>query len=96
MNQLEQEATEIGLSRGWSHANYVEAYGGDKDEEPEVPARFASVPTYYTAAYAEGVERFENGQYQDGTSRDEDEHPDDCQFCAAGEGSEHNYEPPQR
>jgi hypothetical protein len=23
-----------------------------------------------------------------------DEHPQDCAFCAAGEGSEHNYEPP--
>lgn len=29
----------------------------------------------------------------EGTGLD-DEHPADCQFCAAGEGQRHNYEPP--
>lgn len=33
----------------------------------------------------------EQGQYEDGTPH---QHPDDCRYCAAGEGMIHNYEPP--
>lgn len=70
-NELTQAATETGQSRGWDHANYVDAYGGDMDQEPEVPARFGSVATYFTAGFAEGVERFQNGQSADGSPVEE-------------------------
>ena len=55
---IEHEATEVGRSHGFNHANYVDAYGGDMDEAPDVPARFASVSSYYEAAYAEGVQEY--------------------------------------
>jgi hypothetical protein len=67
---LAAEATEMGHERGWEHAAFVEAYGGDANEAPEIPARFASVATYYSAAHSEGVERYGNGQYSDGTFMD--------------------------
>jgi hypothetical protein len=59
MNKLETEATEIGYSHGHAHANYtVSVSGGDPHAEPEVPARFESVATYFTAAYEEGVQDY--------------------------------------
>ncbi len=67
---LEQEAREVALARGWDHANYVEAYGGDADEAPEVPARFAPVESFYLSAYEEGVTLHQEGMWQDGTPRD--------------------------
>lgn len=67
---FEQEAREIGLSRGWDHANYVEAYGGDPNEAPEVPARFASVESFYLSAYEEGVTLYLEGLWHDGTPRE--------------------------
>jgi hypothetical protein len=57
---LEKDAHDTGWSRGWDHANYVTAYGGDMDAEPEVPERFAAVATYYAAAYAEGVRNYQS------------------------------------
>lgn len=55
------EAYEIGKSRGWDHANFVEAYGGDKDSGPE------SIPGYiqpdqesdFLDGWEQGVENFE-------------------------------------
>ena len=55
---LEHEATVVGWSRGHAHANYVDAYGGDMDEEPVVPQHYASVPTYFAAGWAEGVQDY--------------------------------------
>lgn len=52
---LETAATDTGRDHGWTHAAYVDAYGGDPDAEPDVPARFATVATFYTVAYADGV-----------------------------------------
>ncbi|MDX3663688.1 hypothetical protein PV646_40945 [Streptomyces sp. ID05-26A] len=50
-----ERATEAGYHDGWTHAAYVDAYGGDPHTEPDVPQRFAPVATYYTAAYTDGV-----------------------------------------
>ena len=58
MQALELEATEVGRSRGYSHAAYVDAYGGDMDEAPMCTHRFASVPTYFEAGWAEGVQEY--------------------------------------
>jgi hypothetical protein len=52
---LRNEATEIGRDHGWSHAAFVDAYGGDPHTEPHVPPRFAPVATCYVTGYAEGV-----------------------------------------
>jgi hypothetical protein len=53
--ELQDQATEFGRDHGRSHAAYVDAYGGDPHAEPDVPARFARVATFYATAYAEGV-----------------------------------------
>lgn len=55
---LEHEATEIGRVHGFNHANYVDAYGGDMDEAPVAPLRFAEVDSFYESGYAEGVESY--------------------------------------
>jgi len=65
MNKLETEATETGYSHGHAHANYVTAYGGDPHTEPDVPSRFASVATYFTAAYEDGVQAYLDEAYDD-------------------------------
>lgn len=58
MQALEHEATVVGWSRGHAHANYVDAYGGDMDEAPDVPARFATVASFFESSYAEGVQDY--------------------------------------
>ncbi|GLY68740.1 hypothetical protein [Amycolatopsis taiwanensis] len=55
ITELRAEAHGIGHGHGWTHGAFVDAYGGDPDAEPEVPARFAAVASFYTDAYAEGV-----------------------------------------
>jgi hypothetical protein len=53
-----QAATEVGYDRGYIHAAFTDACGGDPYAEPDVPDRFADIPTYYTAAYADGVDAY--------------------------------------
>ena len=60
-------ATWAGHHDGWTHAAYVDAYGGDPHTEPDVPQRFATVATYYTAAYTDGVTAYLDDTYPDGT-----------------------------
>lgn len=55
VRNIQDEATELGRDHGWTHAAFVDVYGGDPCAEPDVPLRFARVATYYTTAYAEGV-----------------------------------------
>lgn len=50
-----ERATEAGYDHGWTHAAYVDAYGGDPHTEPDVPQRFAPVATDYAVAYTDGV-----------------------------------------
>lgn len=52
---LHDHATESGRDHGLTHAIYVDAYGGDPHAEPDVPTRFATVATFYTCAFADGV-----------------------------------------
>ncbi|MFD0201415.1 MULTISPECIES: hypothetical protein [Saccharothrix] len=56
--ELRNLATEVGYDHGWTHAAFVDAYGGDPRTEPDVPTCFATVATYYTAAYSDGVTAF--------------------------------------
>lgn len=51
---LAQEAQERGYDRGYDHANYVDNVGG-VDLGWTVPERFASVATYYRAAFEDGM-----------------------------------------
>lgn len=64
---LQVEATQVGHSAGYNHANYTEAYGGALKvaETVEVPERYVPVATFYVAAYLEGQEEYENEQYED-------------------------------
>lgn len=55
VRELQNEATEIGRDHGWTHAAFVDAYGGDPHAEPDVPPRFAAVATFYASAHADGV-----------------------------------------
>lgn len=47
-----QAPTEV----GYDHAAFTDADGGDPHVEPDVPDRFADIPTYYTAAYVDGLD----------------------------------------
>lgn len=55
-----QAATETGFDRGYAHAAFTDAYGGDPYAEPDVPDRFADISAYYTAAYTDGVDAYFN------------------------------------
>lgn len=55
MTPHQRAATEIGYDRGYTHAAFSDAYGGDPHAEPDVPTRFADVHSYYAAAYDDGV-----------------------------------------
>lgn len=68
MRELQNEATNIGHDHGWKHAAYCDAYGGDPDTAPDVPLYFATVATFYTTAYADGV----NAYYDDTTDNRDD------------------------
>lgn len=54
-SELEREAHEVGLSRGWDHANFVDAYGKEHDtRKPEYPA-YLHVPMSRSGYYPEGM-----------------------------------------
>lgn len=59
---LAVEATEAGREAGRRHAAWADAYNSPMHESPDVPARFATVETYYTAAYDDGVTAWESEQ----------------------------------
>lgn len=56
-DKLARLATSAGREHGWDHANYVDNVSG-VDDGWSVPERFASVATYYEAAFAEGMEKY--------------------------------------
>ncbi len=71
---------ERGIAQGWDAANYADAYGSSETPEQEAARRgqeYADVdPTFdvsaYTTGFAEGWERYTNGQWQDGTPKEDD------------------------
>lgn len=63
----EGEAWLIGYGHGQTHANYVDAYGGDMDSEPEstpgyIPEENA---TLYVAGYMQGIVDWQQEQHED-------------------------------
>jgi hypothetical protein len=73
LRKLQDEATEIGISRGWDHANFVNAYGGELHGHVDVPLTYAVIDwSFYRSGFETGIDRYENGQWQDGTSRDDE------------------------
>jgi hypothetical protein len=54
----QRAAIQEGYDRGYTHAAYVDAYGGDPHAEPDVPGYFADVPTYYGAGYTDGADAY--------------------------------------
>lgn len=55
VRELQDQVTIIGRDHGWTHAAFVDAYGGDPHAEPDVPSWFATVADFYTVAYVAGV-----------------------------------------
>lgn len=67
MNDLQNEADEIGRSDGYNHANYADNVSGEvvtpEETDIEVPERFESVATYYTVAFLEGCAQYIDENY---------------------------------
>jgi hypothetical protein len=53
----EHDARLNGFEAGWSHANYVEAYGWSADSQ--MPDRYRRVSGVWRDAYQEGKDEFE-------------------------------------
>ncbi len=70
-----------GVNHGWDAANFAEAYGTAETPEQEASRRaqeYADVtPSFDVSAYrtgfAEGWELFTNGQWQDGSPREQED-----------------------
>jgi hypothetical protein len=65
----------IGIDHGYSSANYVDAYGGSVGSADERLTDRTVSDAYrsgYSTGWDEGIERFENDQWPDGSPRDED------------------------
>jgi hypothetical protein len=67
------EGYERGLDQGWSHANFVDAYGGENITANRAYPKYShygdSGKDYYSGwstGWSEGIERFENGQDVEG------------------------------
>lgn len=73
MSVAYREGYGSGLNAGWDEANFSEAYGGKPDADNALRARFILDDTSedfrsgFLTGHADGVERYENGQYVDGT-----------------------------
>jgi hypothetical protein len=56
----------IGYEHGGNHANYVDAYGGERMDEPSEDRRPGTVPeedfAFYAAGWMQGVEDWEREQ----------------------------------
>lgn len=65
----EEAAFEAGVHGGWESANYAEAYGGDPMAHS--PDSYYD-EQYFEEGFAEGVERFQNGLWPDGTPVDDE------------------------
>ncbi|WP_394360716.1 hypothetical protein [Amycolatopsis sp. SB7-3] len=55
----------VGLDRGWDAANFAEAYGGDP--ESGIGNHVDSRTEGFADGFRKGIERFQNGQFADGT-----------------------------
>lgn len=66
------EGEAAGINAGWDEANMRNAYGHGGDAERAYAARYINRSDLFRAGFlaehAEGVERFENDQYPDGSS----------------------------
>jgi murein L,D-transpeptidase YcbB/YkuD len=68
IEDLSQAAVHAGREAGWDHANYYAAYGATRAPESiDVPTRYAAHMTYYTAGFDEGMRRFADDCYPDGS-----------------------------
>lgn len=66
LSEREAETRLLGESRGFDHANYVDAYGGEIGEEPtDMPGWVEADETlvmWFRDGWTRGVERFEREQ----------------------------------
>lgn len=61
--------------------------GDNEDQAPEPKKGELSAEGFMEAIHGQGPE------LEDDEPQGPEKHPEDCRFCEAGEGSEHNYEP---
>lgn len=62
-----------GVERGWDAANYAEGYGFDLAETDLAEAYSRGGEPGFADGYAEGIERFRNSEWHDGSPRDDSE-----------------------
>jgi hypothetical protein len=67
----EHEAYQAGYESGWTHANYVEAYGYEPDDEPS--SRYQQHLAEWRSGYDEGVYQFTMQSEDDDDDDDDDE-----------------------
>ncbi|MFJ5071250.1 hypothetical protein ACIQC7_33015 [Kitasatospora sp. NPDC088556] len=64
------KAWESGVNRGWSHANFVNAYGKKHDQRrPEVPGYHQGHAEAFEQGWREGRKRYARGLWQDGSKK---------------------------
>lgn len=62
------KAWESGVDHGWSHANFVAAYGKEHDHRrPEVPGYHQGCSEAFEQGWREGCKRYTRGCWQDGS-----------------------------
>lgn len=74
MPQTYADRYAVAVEHGWAHAAFVDAYGPEHDQpNPGYSGPDATDHERgYAHGWAEGVERFRNGQWPDGTPCDGD------------------------
>lgn len=71
----ESDAYISGVAAGWDHANHslnVESREATIDDADDADVFAGYDPLEYRTGYAEGIERYNNDQWQDGTPMDEE------------------------
>lgn len=65
-DKLVEIVTDLGLIRGWVHAQYAQACGRAVERVPVENPAFEGAQEAYNHAWAEGIARFERGEDIDG------------------------------
>lgn len=66
------EAYELGVNAGYNAANYADAYGGGVECDPTLYS-FSGPTEEFETGWTEGVRRFEDDEWPDGTPRTDDD-----------------------
>lgn len=70
-SEKETEIYETAKWKGWSHANYVDAYGGDINHVPPPPVDLEVDLSLWESGWQEGIDNFLQGLFPDGSPREQ-------------------------